>query len=1530
MKNTKRSLITSLTSLLLCFAMLLGTTFAWFTDVASSKGNKIMSGNLEFDLELLDKETNEWNSIKDSNDPLFYYENWEPGYVDFTILKVENEGDLALKWIAKFVSDTDFTALADVIDVYLKSSDDAISYPSDNSLAGYEKQGTIREFINDFDVTKNGVLYPEGSDAGASESYLGIALKMSEKVGNSYQNMSINGGTFDIQILATQYNYETGSFGSDYDADAQYPMLTSQHKYLTAGMDSLSFTLTHNGNTIATMSVPAGAVADPVYPVTVTISDMDPTETIVLDENVKAFAYDIEVTNLKDDLSGDNLVSVTLNVPAALPMAQVYHNGELVADAVYDEVAGTISFNTASFSPYAVSWKEREASTVTELRDAITGDDDVYIRLTADLNFYCDPTTAEFNGSESHMAKSSAYTYYNGVNVVGKNIAIDLNGHNITSYGETGAIFFVTPGSSLNITDTVGGGQIIQKDLGYVIWAPYDDPSFCDIFNGIFVTDSYAGITDTSKYGRAIVYAGEGGNINVYGGYYLYNNTPDDNSNNNNGAFNVMDNYIPEENPCLTIYDGVMLINQYYRQSTGKDDATVKLADGCSIGSVTLSSAVAGYKNWYQVQSSDPEFANKFVNIDKYTYRLGNSNNVALGSIFAPANAFAKNTTNITVNVETLSGNVTATYTANVNDWAQSTIKFSGTGLAKITINNCELTVEIVNAANATSATSVKSNNVVLLNNVGFSTLEVSGGYTLYGNGFKMTASNDVMYDAMGVGFVALKNGTLDNVQIICPNFSYSIIYSSQIKSSDNTAVPSDSSNDARGNVRSAVMVDGNSKIVNSYIHGGRAAVYLRSGNLLIDASTISGGAAANIHALSAQSLTLRNATLIQKPFQATVHDTSKTVMGFSGLFECGADGNSTPVILEGTLVQDAWINKDYQKYVPSDASSIVSTALGKANYLHDIDGDGTNESLNLGFTYIPQDVGGSTNVTVTDNRTNKDSIPYSAVDVGNVLASAKVFSYTNGKGTSSDFTNVTYEPFAQGVTAPTVSFTDTNTNRVFETKFDTSDNRWESTLTVDLDSGNYNFSFANLLVLKHGANLAYTVATADGTAVSTSTAIALTSAGVKDYVLTVKDGDATHTIYFTITASKTSIPDPVATDKTNDGPHLLVVKSKNSDWSCAIDALTGVQVKYYTSATNEVILDLSSFAPTNTGKLNGTNNYWEATNTAGCKLKITCGYIHEGKQVYGMPIGVNNGGNKVYFTISNTNGYVSTSTSARAVSLTYEFTDPNGKTITFSNSTTFTYANYKDVAQYSYSDFVNGTLTDLLTSSGGSSSCITPDTLITLADGTKVRVDSLTGSEELLVWNMETGKFDKAPIMFVDNDPEANYNVIKLTFSDGTTVNAIYEHGFWDYDLNRYVYLDENAADYIGHTFAKQNGDKLEKVTLVDVTIENELTTAWSPVTVGHLCYFVNDMLSMPGGVGGLFNIFEVNPETMTYDYEQIEKDIETYGLFTYEELNAICPLTEDMFYAAGGAYLKISIGKGNMTLEELIAMINRYSKYI
>ena len=225
--------------------------------------------------------------------------------------------------------------------------------------------------------------------------------------------------------------------------------------------------------------------------------------------------------------------------------------------------------------------------------------------------------------------------------------------------------------------------------------------------------------------------------------------------------------------------------------------------------------------------------------------------------------------------------------------------------------------------------------------------------------------------------------------------------------------------------------------------------------------------------------------------------------------------------------------------------------------------------------------------------------------------------------------------------------------------------------------------------------------------------------------------------------------------------------------------------------------------------------------------------------------------------------------------------------------------------------------------------SCVAEGTLITLADGSKKAVEDLTGDEMLLVWNLHTGSFDYAPMLFIDKDPETLYRVINLTFSDGTIVKVISEHGFWDVDMNRYVYLDENAAEFIGHRFMKQSGSGMTEVTLTNVEIRTETTRAYSPVTYGHLCYYVNGMLSMPGGITGLFNIFETCGDLPRYDADAMAADIDAYGLFTYEEFRQTYPVSEEVFEAFNGRYLKVAIGKGLITQERIGELIERYSEF-
>ncbi len=230
--------------------------------------------------------------------------------------------------------------------------------------------------------------------------------------------------------------------------------------------------------------------------------------------------------------------------------------------------------------------------------------------------------------------------------------------------------------------------------------------------------------------------------------------------------------------------------------------------------------------------------------------------------------------------------------------------------------------------------------------------------------------------------------------------------------------------------------------------------------------------------------------------------------------------------------------------------------------------------------------------------------------------------------------------------------------------------------------------------------------------------------------------------------------------------------------------------------------------------------------------------------------------------------------------------------------------------------------------------SCVAAGTMITLADGTQKQVELLTGNEMLLVWNMYTGQFDSAPILFIDHDSYALYKIINLYFSDGTVVKVIDEHAFWDINLNRYVFLRHDAAQYIGHWFNKQTYDISNNiiwtsVQLTKVVLTEEYTTAWSPVTYGHLCLYVNGMLSMPGATTGLINIFEVDDKTMTINQAKFIEDIATYGVFTYQEFAQLFDISEDVFNAFNGQYLKVSIGKGFLDYNTIECLIERYSSF-
>ena len=189
-KATKRALLTSVMALVMCVVMLVGTTFAWFTDTASTAVNKIQAGNLDIKLlaedgvTSLEGATLEWQKAEgaEGEDIL-----WEPGCrYKLQPIIIKNAGNLALKY--KVV------------------------------ITGIKGDAKLNEAI---EWTIDGVSLDEEKPLLAGESAkLTIEGHMKKEAGNEYQGLSIDG--IGITVYATQYTHENDSYDKTYDEDATY------------------------------------------------------------------------------------------------------------------------------------------------------------------------------------------------------------------------------------------------------------------------------------------------------------------------------------------------------------------------------------------------------------------------------------------------------------------------------------------------------------------------------------------------------------------------------------------------------------------------------------------------------------------------------------------------------------------------------------------------------------------------------------------------------------------------------------------------------------------------------------------------------------------------------------------------------------------------------------------------------------------------------------------------------------------------------------------------------------------------------------------------------------------------------------------------------------------------------------------------------------------------------------------------------------------------------------------------------------
>ena len=223
-------------------------------------------------------------------------------------------------------------------------------------------------------------------------------------------------------------------------------------------------------------------------------------------------------------------------------------------------------------------------------------------------------------------------------------------------------------------------------------------------------------------------------------------------------------------------------------------------------------------------------------------------------------------------------------------------------------------------------------------------------------------------------------------------------------------------------------------------------------------------------------------------------------------------------------------------------------------------------------------------------------------------------------------------------------------------------------------------------------------------------------------------------------------------------------------------------------------------------------------------------------------------------------------------------------------------------------------------------SACVTPDTLVTLADGTQKMIKDVQLGENIIAWNFYTGEYEIVPVSLIQTHETGYMNVIKLYFDDGTELKIVDEHGVFDAESNTFVYINEsNVDDYVGHNFVKKSGDTFAITQLVSYEICNEYTTAYTIYSFEHYNVVLENMFtqSPPAGYGNFFYPFDIT-EDMKFDEEQVKTDIEKYGLYTYEDFAEY--VTYEQFVALKFDHFKVSVGKGLITYEGIIELVHTY----
>lgn len=538
-RRTKRALINSVISLLICFSMLLGTTFAWFTDEVVSGMNTISAGNL--DVELYHSNAAVSNERVDSTTKLFLDLQgdtilWEPGVVSYENLSIANEGDLALAYqMAINTANENFVmedntaryGLSQILKVGVVpngiTATDRASVVASVDAANWT---TLENFLY------SGNLLPEG--VGESETVLGVVIYWEAGENDNRWNLN-NGKTLNegdvlsidlgIELVATQKDNEADSFNEEYDKNAPAELFSG----FQGGIANAIVSADDRSLTTAEVAIAGGDVSA-VIPEGVKIADettslklsVDLKEVseanIQLNENEEMRPLDVHIEGVAEDNDTPMLITLKHYLSAGINTGalRMYHveNGATVAmtqvtnpvnhnEFSYDPLTGDVTLALASFSEVAVVADTNNPWDGTT-ETAYTGNGteaDPYLIANADQLAYFRTQVDNGNSFEGKFVKLNNNIYLSNQNFdpIGwgyKNAA--HNRKDVAGNNMSGKVFMGTfDGNGKTIFDLYQSGWDLEEtngidytytNCGFGLFAAASGATFKDLtINGAFV-----------------------------------------------------------------------------------------------------------------------------------------------------------------------------------------------------------------------------------------------------------------------------------------------------------------------------------------------------------------------------------------------------------------------------------------------------------------------------------------------------------------------------------------------------------------------------------------------------------------------------------------------------------------------------------------------------------------------------------------------------------------------------------------------------------------------------------------------------------------------------------------------------------------------------------------------------------------------------------------------------------------------------------------------------------------------------------